>query len=148
LLQEFYDLLQFFLGLITTGHIIKTDRGMVAGEHTRPALAEGHRLVVCSLRLAKDKVEKAHDEQRGQENTDNVEQTAPLTRPFVVVAGLCIGRAGPGNAVCGQEFFERAEIIDAGAIGWTAIILVYTVSSASVTGYDYFSHLIRLELRG
>ena len=63
LLQELDHLLQLLLGLLGAGHVGKGHRRLVAGEHARPALAEGEGLVAGALRLAQDE-----DEEAGQQH--------------------------------------------------------------------------------
>ena len=51
--------LQLFLGFLHTGHIVKRDGGMVAGEHAGPRFSERHGGIVAALRLAEDPPEDA-----------------------------------------------------------------------------------------
>ena len=51
-LKEFDDFLDFFLGLVDSGHVLERDFILVFGEHARAVLAEGHRLRPARLKLA------------------------------------------------------------------------------------------------
>ena len=66
-LEELHDLLELRLGLIHAGHVAECDDRLVAQEHARPALAEGHGLVVGALRLAEHEVQEDADEQHRQQ---------------------------------------------------------------------------------
>ena len=61
-LEELDDLLELRLGLVDAGHVGEGDDRLVAEEHARAALAEGHRLVVGALRLAHHEEEEAADD--------------------------------------------------------------------------------------
>ena len=71
LLEELDDFLELLLGFLRAGHVRKGDGGLVAREDPRPALAEGHGLVIGALRLAHDHQEEAADEQQWQHRTQD-----------------------------------------------------------------------------
>ena len=76
LLEELDDLLQLLLGFLGAGHVGEGHGRLVAGEHPRPALAEGHGLVVGALRLAQDHQEQAADQQERQQRAQDGEPAA------------------------------------------------------------------------
>ena len=57
---------ELLLGLVGAGDVVEGDGGLVAGEHARPALAEGERLIARPLRLTHQEDEEACQEQHGQ----------------------------------------------------------------------------------
>src|SRR5258708_33696611 len=50
--QELHDFLKLLLGFFDTGHVLESNRGLVAHEHSRAALAKADGLVIRALGLA------------------------------------------------------------------------------------------------
>ncbi len=64
LAKELNDLLELFLGLVHTGHILKGDLFLLHRKQPRPALAERQRLVPARLHLPQHKEPQRADNQQ------------------------------------------------------------------------------------
>ncbi len=146
LLQELDDLLQLFLGLVAAGHVLEADRGVVAGEHARPTLAERHGLIVRTLCLAEDEVKEANDEQSGQEDADEIEQAAPLAGPLVGDDRPVVAIIIAGDAIGGQDFFDGTDGADGCPRRWAIVGGVDDRHLAAVAGHKQLGHFVGLYL--
>ena len=84
---------------------------MLAGEHTRAALAERHRLIVGALRLPEHEVDQPHDEQARQQETQGTEPIAQLRR-----SGIGVDNFGRRCCCVNTQALELARQIRAGIL--------------------------------
>ncbi len=133
LLEEVDDLEQLFFGFVGAGHVFKGDRGVVAGEHARLALAEGERLVVAALSLAEDEVDEGDDDDGRQEDAQQAQPVPQIARLLIDDAHAPFGVIGGGHAQETQLFHDRSVTAKLYVVGGAVGIAVEDAHFATVS---------------
>ena len=87
ILQELFDLLQFFDGLIGTSYVSECRLRHVLGHHLRARLAEVHDSASAALHLAHEKEQQAKHKRHGEQRVEQTHQDTVM-RHINVVAPL------------------------------------------------------------